>query len=203
MILAELSRQTIFIQKDSASIKEALTAFNLIEKSFGSNKAIRNDIKNVLERIIQKRLNMVMKSHLGYLMISPFLNLDDDQKWLPKQFPKNDQTFNSWTLAVLPDSRKDGFEMKRSDLKDREVLSDAIQPSSFPLHCTLANLLLKCPIPEVFVERAFSKHKLFHSKMRASLSDGKLNDQLLIRYNFAKVLKIGINCRNLELGTTS
>ena len=83
MILAEVSRQFIFIQKGSASIKEALTAFNPIEKSFDSNKAIRNDIKNVLERIIQKRLNMVMKSHLGYLMISPFLNLDDDQKWLP------------------------------------------------------------------------------------------------------------------------
>ena len=79
---------------------------------------------------------------------------------------------------------------ERTNLKDIEVLTDAIQPSSFPLHCTLANLLLKCPILEAFVERAFSKHKLFHSKFRASLSDGKLNDQLFIRYNFAKVLKI-------------
>ena len=40
------------------------------------------------------------------------------------------------------------------------------------------------------MERAFIKQKLFHSKLRAGFSDGKLNDQLFICYNFAKVLKI-------------
>ena len=184
MILAKVSRQ---IFRDSASIKEALTALILIEKSWASNKAITNDTKIFLIRIKQKRLNMVMNLMNS---LSPFLNLDDDRKRLLEQFTKNDQNFKCWALAVLPDSRKDGFGMERTDLRDREVLTDAIQPSSFPLHCTLANLPLKCPISEAFVERAFSKHKLFHSKLRASLSDGKLNDQLFVRYNFAKVLKI-------------
>ena len=46
MILAEVSRQIIIIQNGSASI--------LIEKSWGSNKAITKDTKIVLESIIQK-----------------------------------------------------------------------------------------------------------------------------------------------------
>ena len=113
----------------------------------------------------------------------PFLNLDDEQKGCLNRFPK-----------------KDGFKMERTDLRDREMLTAAIQPSSFPLHCTLANLLLKCPFSEAFVGWAFSKHKLFHSKLRASLSDGKFYYQLFIRYNFAKVFKIA---GNFELSTTS
>ena len=55
---------------------------------------------------------------------------------------------------------------------------------------TLRNLLLKMPITEAAVEIAFSRHKLFHNKLRASLANEKLDDQLYIRYNFGKIMKI-------------
>ena len=46
------------------------------------------------------------------------------------------------------------------------------------------------PITEAAVERAFSRHKLFHNTLRASLANEKLDDQLYIRYNFDKIMKI-------------
>ena len=57
----------------------------------------------------------------------------------------------------------------------------------------MANVLLKIPISEASVERAFSRHKLVHSQLRASLSAERLNDTLFVRYNFEKILKISRN----------
>ena len=74
--------------------------------------------------------------------------------------------------------------------KNLDVLEQPIIVSDFPIHRTLANVLKKIPITEASVERAFSKHRLLHNPLRASLSEAKLDDQLIICYNFSHILKL-------------
>ena len=40
------------------------------------------------------------------------------------------------------------------------------------------------------MERALSKHKQFHSTLRASLESEKLDDQLFVRYNFETIMGV-------------
>ena len=61
---------------------------------------------------------------------------------------------------------------------------------NFPVHKTSANLLLKMPVTEAAVERAFSRHKIVHTRLRANLKTKNLETQLFIWYNFKRILKI-------------
>ena len=61
-------------------------------------------------------------------------------------------------------------------------------PANFRIHKTLANLILKVVVSEACVERAFSRHKLFHSNLRANLKAEKLDEQLFLRYNFQNMI---------------
>ena len=66
----------------------------------------------------------------------------------------------------------------------------ALMPNNYPVHQTLENLIKKFPVSEASVERAFSRHKLVHSRLRASLGVEKLDETLFIRYNFEVILKV-------------
>ena len=46
------------------------------------------------------------------------------------------------------------------------------------------------PVTEAAVERAFSRHKIVHTRLRANLKTENLETQLFIRYNFERSLKI-------------
>ena len=73
------------------------------------------------------------------------------------------------------------FEAEHRNIFDNEVLGLAILVNDIPVHQTMDNVLLKMTISEACVERAFFRHKLVHSRLRANLSAERLNDTLLIR----------------------
>ena len=62
----------------------------------------------------------------------------------------------------------------------------------------MANVLLKITISEACVERAFSRHKLVHSRLRANLRAERLNDTLFVRYNFETILKISQSVQDVQ-----
>ena len=74
-------------------------------------------------------------------------------------------------------------------------VSDEIVLDRFGLHRLLYNTLKKVSIGEAAVERAFSRHKLIHSRLRANLKDPSI-DKLFIRYNFDFI--IGVANREVE-----
>ena len=135
---------------------------------------------------------MFFTSHLGDIALSlnRFLDLGDQEQIILRQFNSNNLRFVQWAEAVLPPTRKEEFQKEVTEIHDKEVLGDTIEINSYPLHKTLKNLLPKMPITEAAVERTFNRHKLFHNKLRASLGNEKLDDQLYIRYNFEKIMKI-------------
>ena len=49
------------------------------------------------------------------------------------------------------------------------------------------------------LERAFSRHKRVHNRLRANLSSESLNNQLFLKYNFAPDLKIACEPGNINL----
>ena len=53
-------------------------------------------------------------------------------------------------------------------------------------------------ISEASVERAFSRHKLVHSRLRANLSAKRLNDTLFVRYIFETSLKISQSVQEVQ-----
>ena len=76
------------------------------------------------------------------------------------------------------------------ELIDVENFGQPIEESNFPIHKTLVNTVLRIVMSEACVERAFSKHKIVHSNLRANLKADKLDDQLFVRYNFENVMGI-------------
>ena len=44
---------------------------------------------------------------------------------------------------------------------------------------------------EAAVERAFSRHRLVHTRLRANLAVMKIDDTLFLRYNFENIFNIG------------
>ena len=65
-----------------------------------------------------------------------------------------------------------------------------LMPNNYLVHQTLAKLIKKFPVSEASVKRASSRHKLVHSRLRASLGVEKLDETLFIRYNFEVILKV-------------
>ena len=90
---------------------------------------------------------------------------------------------------ILPESRYADFEKEKEEFCDTQVLEAPLNVSNFPVHKTSANLILKMPVTEAAVERAFSRHKIVHTRLRANLKTENLETQLFIRYNFERILK--------------
>ena len=97
-------------------------------------------------------------------------------------------TVQTWALHVLPSTNLEVFKAEATEIEDVKNLGQPVVPANFRIHKTLANLILKVVVSEACVERAFSRQKLFHSNLRANLKAEKLDEQLLLRYNFQNMI---------------
>ncbi len=80
--------------------------------------------------------------------------------------------------------------MKNEDIMHEEILGESLDVKQNPVHATIAKILLEVPVSEASVERAFSRHKLVHSRLRANLGAERLDDILFIRYNLEAIMKL-------------
>ncbi len=89
--------------------------------------------------------------------------------------------FGKWVKAVLPATKYTQFEEDVTRLRDAENLQLDLIKDDYQMLLTLSNLIEKFMISEASVERAFSKHKMLHSQLRANLSAERIDDQLFLR----------------------
>ena len=97
---------------------------------------------------------------------------------------------SNWAQNILPPARYEDFKAEETAIADCVILGQPLMPKNYPVHQALANLIKKFPVSEASVERAFSRHKLVHSRLRAGLGVEKLDETLFIRYNFEVILKV-------------
>ena len=90
---------------------------------------------------------------------------------------------------MLPPARVEQCEAEHRIILYNEMLGQAFLDSDFPVHQTMANVLLKMTNFEACSERAFCRHKLVDSRIRANLSAERLNDTVFVRYSFETILK--------------
>ena len=195
-VLEEISVQLMILQADEANVKTVFTSFEKIYTNWADNQSITAYEKNEILDKFTRRWVIFAKTRICAisLFLVDFLDLPANTlAFLSKMYTSEDPGCLSWIQAMLPPQRFDQFETEHTTILDNQVLGIPIVTSSFPVHQTMANVLLKIPISEASVERAFSRHKLVHSQLRASLSAERLNDTLFVRYNFEKILKISRN----------
>ena len=111
-----------------------------------------------------------------------FLGLTPEAEVFLSVYGKNDpQKATQWLRCILPESRYADFEKEKEEFCDTQVLEAPLNVSSFPVHKTSANFILKMPVTEAAVERAFSRHKIVHTRLPANLKTENLETQLFIR----------------------
>ena len=81
---------------------------------------------------------------------------------------KDKDVFKSWVTAVLPSNKLDEYNYESVCLQDLICLGDSTIFDWFPIHQLLHNILKKIAMSEAAVERSFSRHRLIHSRLRAS-----------------------------------
>lgn len=189
-ILEEVAKSLMVIQKDSANIFDVIDGFSKIERAWLHNNTFLPEIKSSLTKIFNHRIKSLSESQLGVCAynLREFLNVDPNILHLLAPSEAVSSKFFVWATSTLPDNRLASFEKEKSDLADKRNLEMPINTNSFPVHTTLGNLLKSMPVSEAAVERAFSRHKIVHNRLRANLSTERLEDQLFIRYNFERIL---------------
>ena len=139
--------------------------------------------KEIILKYCDKRWKMFVKSSLGRLCLyfQPFLGVQETTQDFLKEL--SIENCSNWAQNILPPA------IAETAIADCVILGQPLMPNNYPVHQTLANLIKKFPVSEASVERAFSRHKLVHSRLRASLGVEKLDETLFIRYNFEVILK--------------
>ena len=96
--------------------------------------------------------------------------------------------YESWIKHVLPECRHDAYNKEKELLEESLLLEDPADSDKYPIHRLLLNTVKKIKISEAAVERAFSRHKLVHNRLRANLQESTMDNHLFIRYNFETIL---------------
>ena len=149
---------------------------------------LSREIRNDLEKQWSKRLQMFTCSIIGNFC-NYFKNfLFDNETSSIFTSPADILAVQTWALHVLPSTNLEVFKAEATEIEDVKNLGQPVVPANFRIHKTLANLILKVVVSEACVERAFSRHKLFHSNLRANLKAEKLDEQLFLRYNFQNMI---------------
>lgn len=182
------------VQNDNSSVVDLLDSFCDLKRAWLNNNTWPSSLQEELKTIFNNRLTSFTESQIGACAyhLREFLALSPEQCNLFTT-NENDQKFESWATSVLPASRIDLFRSESDSLNAKRMLEISILNDSYPVFKTLANILKKVPISEAAVERAFSKHKLLHNRLRANLCTETLENQLFIRYNFARIMNIAHN----------
>ena len=83
-------------------------------------------------------------------------------------------------------------------MNDSLIMNESVAIESFPVHRTIINITKRVAVSEASVERAFSAHRMFHSRLRANLSTERLDDQLFIRCNCLNILNFKVSEDDIE-----
>jgi hypothetical protein len=198
-ILREVASQIDVIQADDANVVDVLRAFKKVLDSWDTNLALPEDLKCQLKIYWSNRWQMFSSSCVG--VVSNYLRFFLFDEPTMKLFEPLTQrtTVESWAQSLLPADKYTQFQSEMSDIQDIMTLGTSVVCENFPIHRTLSNLLMKMSVSEACVERAFSKHKLFHTNLRASLKSQKLDDQLFLRYNFENIMKVAQTKAHIDL----
>ena len=98
--------------------------------------------------------------------------------------------FTNHGLNVLPECRHDAYKKEKELREESLLLEDPADLDKYPIHHLLLNTVKEIAISEAAVERAFSRHKLVHNRLRATLQESTMDNQLFIRYNFETILDV-------------
>ena len=74
--------------------------------------------------------------------------------------------------------------------KKHHVCVTLCNGKKIPILRLLCNIVSKIAVSEGAVERAFSRHRLFHSRLRANLKAESMDSQSFVRYNFETILNV-------------
>ena len=187
-ILKEVSMQIDVVQKDTSCVIDFATAFAKIRNSWEKNMTLSRETRNDLEKQWSKRLQMFTCSIIGNVCNYFKDFLFDNETSSIFTSPADILAVQTWALHVLPSTNLEVFKAEATEIEDVKNLGQPVVPANFRIHKTLANLILKVVVSEACVERAFSRHKLFHSNLRANLKAEKLDEQLFLRYNFQNMI---------------
>lgn len=192
-ILSDVSNNLNIVQKDSANFIDVVKAFSSIKNSWNNNPGLSSERKKILSKIFENRWSQFLHSSLGYV-ISFLKEVITELTQFSNMFePLNEQEETiamKWITGILPSTKLETFKEEEMDLKDLCFLREEINLEKFPAHRFIVSLLKKISISEAAVERAFSRHKLIHTRLRANLKSESMDNQLFIRYNFGIILKV-------------
>ena len=192
LILDVVAKHIMIIQSDKATVKEVIQAF-LENRQNWSQSNLLVETRSELETIFIKGWKIFSEGLMGNLTyyFQDFLGLTPEAEVFLSVYGKNDpQKATQWLRCILPESRYADFEKEKEEFCDAQVVEAPLNVSNFPVHKTSANLILKMPVTEAAVERAFSRHKIVHARLRANLKTENLETQLFIQYNFERIFKI-------------
>ena len=202
LILDVVAKHIMIIQSDKATVKEVIQAFLEIRQNW-SLSTLPVETRSELETIFIKRWKMFSEGLMGNLTyyFQDFLGLTPEAEVFLSVYGKNDpQKATQWRLrCILPESRYANFEKEKEEFCDTQVLEAPLNVTNFPVRKTSANLILKMPVKEAAVERAFSRHKIVQMRLRANLKTENLETQLFIRYNFERMLKLPLRNPKLRM----
>ena len=103
-----------------------------------------------------------------------------------------EQVINDWAHDFLSSEIFAAFIQEKDELKDLIVLGDETSNlDNFPVHMTLMNIIKKVSMTEAAVERAFLRHRLDHTRLRANLAAKKTDDTLFLRNNCENIFITG------------
>ena len=93
LMLGEICKQIMILQRDDSTIYQAITALAQISLSWDNNRIIDSETNNQLQEIFKKRSKMFFTSHLGDIALSRnrFLDLGEQEQIILRQFNSNKQ----------------------------------------------------------------------------------------------------------------
>ena len=190
LILDVVAKHIMFIQSDKSTVKEVIQVFLEIRQNW-SLSTLPVETRSELETIFIKRWKIFSEGLMGNLtyFFQDLLGRTPEAEVFLSVYDKNDpQKATQWLRCILPESLYADFEKEKEEFCDTRVLEAPLNVSNFPVHETSANLILKKPVTEAAVERAFSCHRIVHARLRANLKTENLETELFIWYNFERIL---------------
>ncbi|OAF70624.1 hypothetical protein A3Q56_01599 [Intoshia linei] len=75
------------------------------------------------------------------------------------------------------------FNRELDHLRKSQIFDNNIKLKHISVVSALIDVIFEIPVSEAKIERSSNKHRLIHSRFKASLNDNTVDVQLNIRYN--------------------
>ena len=190
-IFKPLAEQQMVLQRDNMTLIDFIRGFLGIRTSW-KHVTFPVHTKRILLKIWKDRWAMFLDSTYGSA-IKCVKYLISDYKDEEEMFslPNQDEiiVFEDWCLKRIKPNMKDDLNSELARLRQCRNLGIPICKGTCPILETCAALLVHVAVSEAAVERAFSRHRLIHTRLRSQLSPSRLDDSLFVCYNFKRILK--------------